>query len=190
MKPLDRRSQDAVDASRAGGVALADYFAAGGQPQAIAAPYRLNDGEFCVAGVQGTVYQWLEGDGSYTTRTVMFGGVVGMAVGLGASAVGNSIAKSRAAARAAVAWRPVEQAWVSLTNQRVVIHGSSWWDLWHEHLNMVRCDGLGVELHQSGIPALRLEIPGPDWFTVMLHKVAWDQVVHPPRPDGPSALGR
>ena len=67
-----------------------------------------------------------------------------------------------------------------LSNRRIVVRGQQWTDLWHTSLNAAEAGPNWVELHYSGMAPLRL-VPDPGWFLVMLHRVAWNEVIVPPQ---------
>ncbi|MGY1761466.1 hypothetical protein ACI79G_04120 [Geodermatophilus sp. SYSU D00779] len=162
--------------------ALAAYFRQGGQPAPVAAPFRMEPEEHCVAVAPVTVLQLVEGDGTYVHKSggYLGGGLVGLAALSAARAVGNARRRAKAARRATVGWRPVEHGDMALTNRRIVVQGQEWTDLWHSYLNTAEAGPDWVELQYSGIAPLRIEVPDPAWFLVMLHRMAWNEVIAPP----------
>ena len=158
--------------------ALLVYLSQGGAPQPIAAPFRLRPGEFAVASVDVVAHQVVEGDGTYVHKSggYLGGGLLGLAALSAAKAVGNARRRAQAERRAAPAWRPIERGRMTLTDERIVLQGSQWVDLWHGALNVAERGPSWVELHYSGMAPLRLELPGPAWYQVMIQHLAWNDL--------------
>jgi len=181
--------QEMIDDSRRAGRELAQAFHNGATPQAIDVPLALPPGEFCVGQIPMNVYQFLEGDGSYVKRSggwMLGGGVFGAAYSafnLTSNAVGNAVRRASAAREAAGQWRHVDTGTVYLTNRRWSMQtATTWHDLWFTDIRLSDCDGKMITLELAGMPRTGLSIPGPDYWFVMFHKLAYDRVVTPPPP--------
>jgi hypothetical protein len=171
-----------IESSRSAGRSLAQAFSRGAAPQPIPTQLRLQSGEFCVAEGYAQISQFVGADVEYVTKRggYMGGGVVGLVALRGAQAARNR-GRRRSAERAAQPqWRLVDEGQTWLTNYRFAVRASQWIDLWHGNINTLHCDGTAIHLEISGLPPTRLHIGAPDWWFVMLHRVAFDAIVWPP----------
>ena len=191
-----RSEQQLIDESRASGRRLATAFHNGAVPQPIAVRMALQPGEFCAGQIPVHIYQWLEGDGSYVKRSggwVIGGGVLGAmvsAVSVASNVAGNAARRASAARDAAGQWRHVETGTVYLTNRRWSIQGSTtWYDWWFNGIRMSDCDSKMIIFELAEVPRSAFVLPEPDYWYVMFHKLAYDEVVMPPPPSyDPGAL--
>jgi hypothetical protein len=165
------------------GMQLASQLREGWIPPAISVPFRLDPPEACVGVTNGNIEQWLPGgDGTYTHRSVAFGGIGGFLVGGALSAMMNSGSRAKAARNLAERWIAIEQARIYVTTKRIAIEGrNNWWELWYSDVRKIQYDLHGVILHLSGVPPYRLPLrPSDYWLVMLVHFVEGKVVDAPP----------
>ena len=169
-----------VKASRAEGQKLRAALAAGHLPPAMTVPFRLGYGEICYVQGPAQLCEFLEGDGTYIHKSRAGFGLVGLAI-VAATAVGNSTRRSRAARKDAPRFRLVDRGTIYLTDQRFVLQGRTQWsDFWHQNVRMATCDGSSITFHISGAPPIRLHIWPIDYYFVLFHYLAYNDIIQIP----------
>ncbi len=53
-------------------------------------------------------------------------------------------------------------------------------DMWFPYIQSMNFDGTGIQLQLPGWETMRLQIPEPDYWFVMLNKVAYGRLIFPP----------
>jgi hypothetical protein len=184
-----KSDREIVDESRRAGHHLAVAFTNGATPDPVHVRMALRPGETCFGEVPMNLFQFTEGDGSYTKRSggwMIGGGLFGAAYSaarLTTNAVGNASRRAQAAREAAGQWRQVGTGTVYLTDQRWSMQtGNSWHDLWFRDIRMSDCDSRMIVLDMVDIPRTGLVVPAADYWFVMFNKLAYDRVVTPPPP--------
>jgi hypothetical protein len=172
-------------ASPPSAAALATSLRAGWFPPPMQVPFPLQADESCVGIVDAAGEQWLEGEGSYTHKSVAWaGGLSGLVLGGTLNAVGNARRRAKAARQAAEQWRHIDSFRIYVTTSRIALQGSrDWHDMWFSNLRTLNYDDAGVILQMSGNPASRLRMWPPDYWFVMLRKLAFNDIydVNAPR---------
>jgi hypothetical protein len=178
---------------RRGAEDLARSFAAGAQPKPVAVRFAMNRGEFCVGEAPIVVYQWLEGDNSYTHKgggyvigTSPAGFVLGSAFSaarLATNVAGNQRRRARAGREGAARWRPIDAGHLYVTNLRFTVVGqhNRWTDIWFSDVRLSDCEPNAIILELSGQQPLRLEIPAAEYWYVMFRKLAYGEVAALPQ---------
>ncbi|MFC6084363.1 hypothetical protein [Sphaerisporangium aureirubrum] len=114
---------------------------------------------------------WYGMDVPYSQSVVAFGGPVMFTAGILASAVGNAMARQKAARMAESQWRLHGENQTMLTNHRVLAFADGRWLTW-AHQSVMELWAAPREstfvMVFSGIDPLRLTGPGAPWFAVAL----------------------
>lgn len=169
-----------VKASRAEARKLIEDLAGGQRPTAVTVPFRLSQGETCYARGDAQIWQFLEGDGTYTHKSRGGFGLVGLAVVAG-TAAGNRSRRSRAAQEAAARFRPVDEGALYLTDQRFVLQGrTQWTDFWHENVRVATCDGTAITFELSGTPPIQVHVWPIDYYFALFHFLAYNDIIQIP----------
>jgi hypothetical protein len=144
----------------------------GGNVPTIAAPSGMNlqAGETVHAIVAVQRVEFFATQETYGTGfgVVGGGGPFGIAM-LVASATGsllvNHASKKNAERRAAEQWRYVDHGYLTITNQRLALHGASQWlDLWYSRVRMSECGANGFQVHLAGEHPIGFLMGYSDWF--------------------------
>jgi hypothetical protein len=95
--------------------------------------------------------------------------------------VGNSARRARAEREAAPRFRLVDEGPLYITDRRFAIQGSMQWiDLWFDQIRMISCDGDSITVHASGIPPIQLHAWPIDYFYVLYHFLANNNIIQVP----------
>lgn len=178
MNQIYRTHQDNSPVVASPAAQLAANFKQGWFPPPVQVPFRLQGDETCVGVVDADVEYWLDGDGSYTHKSVAFSsGLGGLVLGGTMSAIGNARRRNKAAREAAPRWRYSDSARIYMTTARIALQGSrDWNDLWFGNVRTLNYDDAGVIVQLSGSPAARLRLWPQDYWFVMLRKLAFDDI--------------
>ena len=169
-----------INESRAHARKLSASLAAGQRPQAIQVPFRLADGETCYAQGSAQLWQFLEGDGTYVHKSRGGFGLVGLALVAG-TAVGNSKRRARAGREAAPRYRPVDEGVVYLTDRRFLVQGQmQWTDIWYGNIRVASCNGFSITFELSGASPMQLHVWPIDYYYVLFHYLAYNDVLQVP----------
>ncbi len=158
---------------------LADTLRNGGLPTPVQASFRMQPGETCVGEVDADVEQWLEGDGSYTTKHVAWaGGLAGLAIGGAMNAVGNTARKAAARREMAERWRSIGSYRVYVTSERIAFEGGGreWHEMWLDDLRRLEIDGGALVLQAVGQPACRIHAAPAEYWYLLLRRLAFDEL--------------
>lgn len=147
-------------------------------PPPVEVPFALQPNETCVGVVDADVEQWQEGDGSYTHKSVLLAGSLGgLALGGALNAVGNSRRRAQAAREATERWRLIDSMRIYVTTTRIALQTDrEWHDLWYSELRTLQYDHAGLILQLSGRPRSRLRMGPPDYWYVMVRKLAFNDI--------------
>ena len=164
------------------GLELAYHLRQGRLPRPVAVQFRLDLSEVCVGVLDGTIEQWLPGgDGTYTHRSVAFGGLGGLVVGGALSAAMNVGSRANAARKMAERWQPIANGRIYVTTKRVAVESSTdWWDIWYADVRRIQYDRSGVIFQLSGSPPFRLPLHPTDYWLVMIVRFAEGKIVDAP----------
>jgi hypothetical protein len=165
------------------GAQLVASFRSGWSPSPMQVSFALQPGETCVGVVDADVEQWLEGDGTYTHKSVGWAsGLGGLVLGGAATAIGNARRRTKAAREAAERWRHLGIYRIYVTTARIALQGGhrEWHDLWYSDFRIVDYDQNGVILQTSGNPASRLHMTPTDYWFVMVRKLAFNEICDVP----------
>jgi hypothetical protein len=166
------------------GTQLVANFRSGWSPPPVQVSFALQPNEICVGVVDADGEQWLEGEASYTHKSVGFAhGLSGLALGAAMNAVGNTRRRNKAARGAAERWRHIDVFRVYVTTARIALQAGrrrEWHDLWYRDFRTVEYDQKGIILQTSGNPASRLHMAPPDYWFVMVQKLAFNEICDVP----------
>lgn len=146
--------------------------------------FRLLPGERCVGVVDADIEQWLEGDGTYTTKHVAWaGGLTGLAIGGAMNVAGNARRKAAARREMAERWRMIGSFRIYVTTARIAFEGGNGRE-WHEFaiddVRGVEGDGIAVVVKTNGNPATRIHAaPAAYWQMLLRNLVLGEVPGHP-----------
>ena len=78
----------------------------------------------------------------------------------------------------------MDEGTIYLTDQRFVLQGRmQWTDFWHENVRVATCDGSSITLELSGAPPVKLHVWPIDYYIVLFHYLAYNNIIEiPPDP--------
>jgi hypothetical protein len=159
---------------------LVKTLRAGGLPQAIPVGFPLQPGEMCVGVVEADVEQWLEGDGSYTHKSVGWaGGLAGLAIGSAMNAAGNASRKAAARREAAERWRLVGRYRIYITTARVAFDGGGgreWHESWLEDVRRIEPDHSAIAIQSVGATPTRIHAAPAEYWALLLRRLAFGEL--------------
>jgi len=159
---------------------LAHTLQRGELPAPTQVSFRLLPGETCVGVVDADIEQWLEGDGSYTTKHVAWaGGLAGLAIGGAMNVAGNSWRKAAAKSEMAECWRMIGSYRIYVTTERLAFEGGGGRE-WHEYsihdVRGVENDGAAVIVKTNGNPATRIHATPTAYWHMLLRNLVLGEV--------------
>jgi hypothetical protein len=160
---------------------LVEALSRGWRPSPIGVPLHLPEGERCFTREQVEVFQFTEGEASYTHKSTAGYGLMGLAMAT-ATHAGNKRRARRALRQAEARFRKVDEGTMYLTNRRFAIQGKGQWvDLWFDSIRMSNCDGEAIELQLANNAPLALRVWPADYHFALFRWLAHGELVQPPQ---------